>query len=244
MSVRVALLVTVAAIAFASSTSPAAATGGLYNVVKCHALHTEADEINQVGSHPSYETVDDCDGNSPDRKIGIYNTGAAGNSAYTQFAITAPAGTHFESVCLDHRLRRDSHHVAEILVFPGFQVLAAGGDQPDGWTNGCFDINHAQLIVRLACSQAGGCPAGPNAHAYVRNVVLAVADDIDPTITAFGGDLLEGGWIRGIEESGGGCFRRGSGGVPARSFMRTAPRSVAVRRTATRTASSGTSHLG
>ncbi len=197
MRTRLVLLAFLTTIALGCLASPAAATGGIYNVVKCHPWHTEADEIEQVGAHPSYQTVNDCNATSPDLKLGIYNDGAASNSAHTQFAITAKPGTHFETVCLDHRLRRDSHHLAEILVFPGFQVLASGGDQPAGWVNQCFDVNHAQLIIRLACSRAGGCPAGPNAHAYVRNLVLAVADDVDPEITAFGGTMLGGGWIRG-----------------------------------------------
>ena len=110
---------------------------------------------------------------------------------------TAPFGTHIETVCLDHNLRRESHHQAQVLAYPGFQVLASGGDGPAGWTNGCFDLNHSQLIVRLACSNAGGCAEGLNAHAYVRNIVIALADDADPSITAFGGDMTASGWLRG-----------------------------------------------
>ena len=141
--------------------SPAAAAGGVYNVVKCHPWHLEADEIEQAGGHPSYLTVNDCRGNASDRKIGIYNNGGAGNNAYSQYMYTAPFGTHIETVCLDYNLRRDSHHQAEILAYPGFQVLASGGDGPAGWTNGCFDLNHSQLIVRLACSHAGRLRRGP-----------------------------------------------------------------------------------
>ena len=186
-----------AAIAIAWAPSSSSAAGGLYNVVKCHPMHLEADEIEVVGGHPSYQTVDDCNASSPDPKVGIYDTGAAGNNSYTQFVYSAPPGTHLETVCLDYRLRRESHHRAEILAYPGFDVLASGGDGPDGWTHQCFDLNHTNLIIRLACSQAGGCPVGSNAHAYVRSIVLAVADDSDPVITAFGGDLFSGGWLRG-----------------------------------------------
>ncbi len=112
---------------------------------------------------------------------------------------TAPSGTHIETVCLDFNLRRDGHHQAEILAYPGFQVLATGGDGPAGWTNRCYDLRHSQLIVRLACAHAGGCPEGLNAHAFVRNVVIALADDVDPAITAFGGDMTEPGWLRGTK---------------------------------------------
>jgi hypothetical protein len=214
MSARLVAATALAAGAVGALPAPAVATGGIYNVVKCHDWHLEADEFEQVGSHPSYATVDDCLGTSPDRRLGIYNTGAAGNNAYTQFEIKAPPATHFETVCLDHRLRRDAHHRAEIFALPGFELLAAGGDGPGGWVNQCFDVNSTQLIVRLACGQGGGCSAGLNAHAYVRNVVLAVSDDVDPVITAFGGDLLSGGWVRGsrslvadANDAGAGAFQ-------------------------------------
>ena len=46
---------------------------------------------------------------------------------------------------------------------------------------------------------AGGCPEGLNAHAFVRNVVIALADDVDPAITAFGGDMTDPGWLRGTK---------------------------------------------
>ncbi len=139
---------------------PAAATGGVYNVVKCHAWHPEADEIQEAGGHPSYVAVNDCRADASDRKVGIYNFGAAGNTAYKQFMYVAPPNTHIDTVCLDYNLRRDNHHQAELLAYPGFQVLASGGDGPAGWTSGCFDLNHSQFIVRLACAHAGGCPGG------------------------------------------------------------------------------------
>ncbi len=194
---RATFLALLAVGAAALEASPAAAAGGVYNVVKCHPWHLEADEIEQAGGTSSYLTVNDCRGNASDRKIGIYNNGGAGNNAYSQYMYTAPFGTHIETVCLDHNLRRDSHHQAQVLAYPGFQVLASGGDGPAGWTNGCFDLNHSQLIVRLACSNAGGCAEGLNAHAYVRNIVIALADDADPSITAFGGDMTASGWLRG-----------------------------------------------
>ncbi len=197
MRARVALIAGLVTLVAAWAPQPASAAGGIYNVVKCHPWHIEIDEVEEAGGHPSYTTVNDCQTSSGDPKFGIYDSGAAGNNSYSQYMFSARSGTHIESVCLDHRLRRDEHHRAEILAFPGFDVLAAGGDGPEGWVNQCFDINHAQLIIRLSCSQAGGCPAGPNAHALVRNVVLGISDDVDPVITAFGGELLGGGWMRG-----------------------------------------------
>ena len=197
---RVAIAVGLLAVVGALVVAPSAeATGGVYNVVKCHPWHIEADEFESAGGHPSYAFENDCHGASADPKIGLFNTGAAGNNAYRQLMLSAPSGTHIETACLDYKLRRDSHHRAEILAFPGFAVLASGGDGPDGWVGRCFDISSSQLIVRLACNEPGGCPSGPNAHAWVRNLTIALADDHDPSITAFGGDLLSPGWIRGTK---------------------------------------------
>ena len=195
-SVGIALVILLGAAGIPSS---AGASGGAYNVVKCHPWHLEADEVQSAGGHPSYAVVNECNRSAPDPKIGLSNIGAAGNNAYSQLMFTAPAGTHLSRVCLDYRLRRDNHHRADLLTYPGFRVLATGGDGPDGWTNGCFDMSESQVIVRLACAQTGGCPEGPNAHAYVRNLVMVVADDADPQITAFGGDVLQSGWLRGTK---------------------------------------------
>ena len=60
------------------------ATGGVYNVVKCHPWHIEADEVESAGGHPSYAFENDCHGTSPDPKLGLFDTGAAGNNAYRQ----------------------------------------------------------------------------------------------------------------------------------------------------------------
>ena len=205
----IALIVLVSCGALAPSSAQAA--GGVYNVVKCHVWHAEADELTSAGSSPSYTVVDDCRHGAPDPKVGLYNTGAAGNNAYKQVMWTAPAGTHIARACFDYKLRRDQHHRAEILTFPGFGVIASGGDGPDGWAYGCANMNAAQLIVRLACSEVGGCPSGPNAHAYVRNVTITLADEYDPLITNFGGDLLGGGWIRGSKTLVGAGSDFGSG---------------------------------
>ena len=119
------LLVAALALAAVAVEAPSAqAAGGVYNVVKCHPWHLEADEIQDAGGHPSYGTTNRCNGTFQDRYIGIYNLGAAGNSAYKQLMYTAPSGTHIETACLDFNLRRDGHHQAEILAYPGFQVLA------------------------------------------------------------------------------------------------------------------------
>ena len=47
-------IVAASAMSLAFGAGPAAATGGAYNVVKCHAWHPEADEIQEAGGHPSY----------------------------------------------------------------------------------------------------------------------------------------------------------------------------------------------
>lgn len=197
--IRVVLGVVCSLVLVLASAAAARASSGLvYHVLKCHPGHPTADEVSELGNHSSYQRIDECGPGFGDPKFGIYNLGAAPNNAFEQSMYVAPAATVLRRVCLQHKLRRQSHHRAELLTYPGYNVLASGGDEPGGWSGTqCFQLNTEALIVRLACSQAGGCPAGPNAHAYVRNLDIEIEDLSDPVITNFGGSLLQGGWIRG-----------------------------------------------
>jgi hypothetical protein len=195
----VAEVLLIAAVGLASlGAVDALATGHTYHVLKCHPSHPAADELDQIGENSSYTRVNDCGNSSADPKFGIYNDGAAGNSAFEQFMYVAPPSTVIRSACLQHKLRRQNHHRAEILAWPGFDVLASGGDGPDGWSDTqCYFLDHQQLIVRLACTEPGGCASGPNAHAYVRNVDIELEDTSDPVVTALSGSLFRSGWVRG-----------------------------------------------
>ena len=193
------MIAAVAVAGFLALPSQASAAGGLYNVVKCHPWNPDANEVQEAGGHPSYWKLDNCHATATDPRMGVYNMGASGNNAYYQLMLTAPPGTHLETACLDYNLRRENHHRAELLAYPGFDLLASGGEGPTGWTNRCFDLNDSQLILRMSCSQTGGCPEGLNAHAFWRNIVVAVSDDSDPAITGVGGDLTDSGWLRGTK---------------------------------------------
>ena len=172
--------------------------GEAYRVLKCHPWHLAADELSQVGDHNSYHRINECAASFADRKFGIYNDGAAGNTAFEQFMYAAPPHTVIRHVCLQHKLRRRNHHRAEILAWPGFAVLAAGGEGPGGWSGTqCFHLSHQQVVIRLACSQPGGCAAGPNAHAYVRDVDIGLEDTSSPVITRLEGTLFSDSWVRG-----------------------------------------------
>ena len=66
---RVAIAVGLLAVVGALVVAPSAeATGGVYNVVKCHPWHIEADEFESAGGHPSYAFENDCHGASPTRR--------------------------------------------------------------------------------------------------------------------------------------------------------------------------------
>lgn len=212
---RAVTVALVSAFVLATLLQPAdarAISGLVYHVLKCHPSHRSADELSLLGDHSSYQRVDQCGPQFADPKFGIYNSGAAPNNAFEQSMYVAPPSTVLRRVCLQYRLRRDSHHRAEIFAYPGFDLLAAGGDGPDGWSGTqCFPLNHQALIVRLACTEPGGCPAGPNAHAYVRNLDIEIEDLSDPVITNFGGTLLAGGWVRGMASIGIGGSDTGAG---------------------------------
>lgn len=197
-ALRVALTLTTLLVFSISAAPRAAGAGNVYNVFKCHEWATGADELQEAGSHSSYERIEQCRPQSTDLMFGITNTGAASHNAYEQYMYSAPPSTRIVRACFQHRLRRQNHHRAEVFAYPGFAPIVFGGDQPSGWSpTQCFDLNHQQLIVRLSCSNTGDCPAAPNAHAYLRNLVLFMADGADPTVDNAEGSLLSGGWIRG-----------------------------------------------
>jgi hypothetical protein len=214
----VALLVLGAGIA--AFASEAQAQTRAYYVVKCDPSHLYADEVSSAGRHSSYLRVDDCSPKTSDRKLGVYNAGAASNTAYEQYMYVAPPNTVIDGACLEHRLRRQNHHRAEITAYPNFPTLEIGGDAPAGWSpRECYDLNHTQLIVRLACNQAGGCPAGPNAHAYIRNLELKIADPHAPVLTHVSGGLSGGGWRRGVQDIGAGASDLGGGIVHVVAYV-------------------------
>ena len=107
------------------------AAGGVYNVVKCHPWHLEADEIEQAGGTRATSRSTIAAGTSSDRKIGIYNNGGAGNNAYSQYMYTAPVRhPHRDRLPRPQPPPGEPPPSAEILAYPGFQILASAATAP------------------------------------------------------------------------------------------------------------------
>ena len=176
---------------------PSASAGVLYKVLKCHYWHQDADEVDSAGNHNSYIAINDCNASSTDRKLGIVNRGNAGQHGLQAVDVQRSLGHQVrERHVSTTSVRRDNHHRAEILAYPGFAVLASGGDGPSSWTSRCFTLGGAsQVIVRLACSEPGGCASSDIAHAYIRNVELRVTDTIAPSVAISGYACSASGWL-------------------------------------------------
>jgi hypothetical protein len=183
----------------AGTSAPAAlAANATYTVLKCHANSASAAQAISE-SRGAYSTQNRCPGT--DRRLELSNLGfaTAGQNGFWRF--NAPPGTEIVAVNARANLRRENHHLAQLVAVDaqgGTRVLANGLDSSQGYqaysTSG---LRHVALVVLLICSDGGGCAYAPHAHAHVQNIELVLADRYDPRVTSVGGGLLEPGWQRG-----------------------------------------------
>ena len=201
---RAALLTAIsfASVAAATTSPPAAlAANATYTVLKCHANSRSAAEAISE-SRGAYSTQNRCPGT--DRRLELSNLGfaTAGQNGFWRF--NAPPGTEIVAVNARANLRRENHHLAQIVAVDaqgGTRVLANGSDSSQGYqAYSSSGLRHVALVVILICSDGGGCAYAPQAHAHVQNIELVLADRYDPRVTAVGGGLVEPGWKRGTEE--------------------------------------------
>jgi hypothetical protein len=191
-----AALIVFAAVALPSS---AQAAGKGYYALQCHDYARDASEIG-ITTNQKYVIADQCVG--PNARLLIENSKPAVVNQGAQFTLTAPPGTSIGEIHLDANLHRSSHHLAQIAVWNGSSVipLMTGPDSNPTWEHYVWaGLNYPQLVLRLYCSDAGGCPADPTAHLYARNIAVRLNDWADPSAPAVAGDLLSGGWIRGAQ---------------------------------------------
>jgi hypothetical protein len=107
----------------------------------------------------------------------------------------APPGTRITGFGLDFDMRTADHHIAQLRA--GDTVLHQAPNAPGGFINrswGGFNVGSVGAI--LFCNDNGGCPASPEAHAFIRNVSIELTDVVDPSLHV-GGPLIDGGWKRG-----------------------------------------------
>ena len=170
--------------------------------MQCHDNWNYAPEVVQVGDATNYRAENLCQYGNPDRRLQITQTGGVSGSNYKQWVLAAAPGTKIAAACLDYNLRRANNSRPEILAFPGFQVLAAGGDEPAGWANRqCFDLEHDQLIFRMRCNGgAVGCVPRIRRICWSGISRWSSSDRTSPAVTEFGGSALQtGSWLRGTQ---------------------------------------------
>jgi hypothetical protein len=181
-----------------SPTASADASG--YTLVQCHVSNRGTAEAVSSARGP-YSTQDRCDGG--DQRLQITNAGFAGSGQVGVWAFTAPVGTVITGLRLDANLRRDNHHLAQVVAVDdagNTSVLVNGPDSGEGFRGyGRPDLAPARVVrLQLFCGQPSGCAASDVAHAYARNIEITLRDTADPVISSVSGSLLTGGWLRGF----------------------------------------------
>ena len=189
----------VATLAASAATAPAAqGAGATYTVLKCHVNSRSANEAVAEVRGP-YSTANRCSG--VDQRLEVTNYGFATSSQTAYWRFNAPAGTAIVGLKVRANLRRDNHHLAQIVVLNPAgtpRVLANGLDTGQGFQDHLFTgLNDAALVLHLVCNDVGGCPSSEQAHAYAQNIELVLADRSDPQVTSVSGSLVGGGWLRG-----------------------------------------------
>ncbi len=206
---RLAITLTALSTAFTIVAAAALGAGGQYTVVQCdlggHGATEAAGEV-----HGGYLIRDRC--GALEQRLEVTNTGFTTPGQSGRWRFSAPFGTAIVGVYVSANLRRENHHLAQLVVqndqgVP--TVLANGGDTGDGFQNfGFATLDQRAFIVHLVCSDPGGCPPSSQAHAYAQNIAIVVADRADPVISNVSGSLLDGGWVRGSRSLGAQAFGR------------------------------------
>jgi len=172
--------------------------GATYTVLKCHASSRSASEAS-AQSRGAYPTQNRCAGT--DQRLEVTNDGYATAGQSGVWTYSAPAGTEIVAVNARANLRRDNHHLAQLVAIDaqgGTRVLANGPDSGEGFQPySVAGLRHVALALILFCGDGGGCAASEQAHAYAQNLELVLADRSDPAVTAISGGLVEPGWKRG-----------------------------------------------
>ena len=209
---RLAIALTALSTAFTIVAAAALAAGGQYTVVQCDlGGHGATEAFGEV--HGGYLIRDRC--GALEQRLEVTNTGFTTPGQSGRWRFSAPFGTAIVGVYVSANLRRENHHLAQLVVqndqgVP--TVLANGGDTGDGFQNfGFATLDQRAFIVHLVCSDPGGCPPSSQAHAYAQNIAIVVADRADPVISNVSGSLLDGGWVRGSRTLGAQSSDYGSG---------------------------------
>lgn len=184
-------------VALLTAPSPARAAGGTYLAVQCHDFNRAYDAA-QLSRQGGYEADSLCD--RPEARLQLRSSGFANGGAAGRITLAAPNGTEIAGFSIAFDGRTADGHYAQVAVIQGggAVLMHRAGNDPGGYvTVGRDGLGASHLIIELVCANNPPCGQSSAAHAWVRNVVVELRDQVDPSIGAVGGSLLGGGWLRG-----------------------------------------------
>ena len=154
----------------------------------------------------------------------------------------APADTHIETVCLDYNLRRDNHHQAEILAYPGIPGPGLRRRRAGRLDQRLLRPQPLTVHRPPGLRPRGRLPGGaqrPRLRPQHRRSPWPTTSN--PVITAFGGDITDPGWLRGSKTLIADAADAGSGVYRLIGYVNGVEIGARCRDTARRAASAGTS---
>ncbi len=193
---RVLVSAALAAVALAAP-APARAAGGTYLAVQCHDVN-RADDAAELDRQGGYEAASLCE--LPEARLQLRSAGVANGGAAGRITFGAPSGTEIAGFSMAFDGRTADGHYAQVAVIQngGAVLLHRAANQPGGYvTVGTGGLDASHLIVELVCANNPPCGQSNAAHAWIRNIVVELRDQVDPSIGASGGSLLGGDWLRG-----------------------------------------------
>jgi hypothetical protein len=199
---------TVAAV-FALNPTSASAAGESYNLLRCHDALGRFTQPVDTEAQGGYAALDKCSQGISDWSYQLKSQAFVSGGRYGVVSWSAPTGTSITGLSMDQDMRTADHHYAEIQI--DSTTLFHAPNAPGGFTHfSQGGIHGATARVILYCSDAGGCPASSEAHAFVRNVSVELTDMSDPSLTVAGG-LIAQGWKRGSVQLAAAASDVGSG---------------------------------
>jgi hypothetical protein len=177
------------------------ARAGAYVVAQCEAGTNPGLDATGYGkaNNNQYGLLENCGNPSGDPPsalgVKVLTQSPTGNSGRHHWR--APSATTFIAVRAVARLRRDVGHKARLMA--GSATFGLGGSGSTPWTTYNWSgAGVTEFSARLVCEKSPNCNNSSQAKTQVRDVRITVRDSTPPTVSA-GGELVAGGWLRGVQ---------------------------------------------
>ncbi len=176
----------------------AKSSAGTYAASECAGWNTSSAALYGEVGHHMLGTTRDCASGGDGLRIALPQAYWSAYGSEARFQLDAPAGTHFTHISLNQKgYNADGWFQNLIACSAGgcedmYPLSGAGWQGRGTFGNGSFTT----WISRLYCLNGSGCYGSPQAGLDVRDVSMAVFDDVPPSVTE-GGQLLNGEIQRG-----------------------------------------------